>query len=226
MITNHANPLPSPIYEAVQTIWDYHHMHHALAPADCILVLGSHDERVAEWGAQLWLDGWADRLIFSGGLGRLTEGQWQQTEAERFGNVARRMGVPNEKVLLETTSTNTGENFRHTAALLAEKELNFTTFIVVQKPYMERRAFATFHRQWPDKTCVVTSPPLTFEEYCASDDPAINQEVVIHLLVGDLQRIDRYAELGFQIPQIIPPAVRAAYDTLVAAGYTQHLIGG
>ncbi len=98
--------------EAIQTVWDYHHMHHTLAPADCILVLGSHDPRVAEWGAQLWLDGWAEWLVFSGGLGRLTEGNWQQTEAERFGAIARQRGVPEERMLLETTSTNSGENFR------------------------------------------------------------------------------------------------------------------
>ena len=223
-MTNISNTLSNPIREAVQTVWDYHHMHHELTPADGILVLGSHDIRVAEWGAQLWLDGWADWLIFSGGLGRLTEGNWQQTEAERFGEVARQMGVPDNKMLLEISSTNTGENFRYTAALLAERKLSLDAFIVAQKPYMERRAFATFHRHWPDKTCIATSPPLSFEAYCATDDPAINQESVIHLLVGDLQRIDLYAERGFQIPQVIPPPVRAAYDTLVEAGYTQQLI--
>ena len=210
--------------EAIQTVWDYHRMNHTLAPADCILVLGSHDPRVAEWGAQLWLDGWAEWLIFSGGLGRLTEGNWQQTEAERFGDIARRQGVPEEKILLETTSTNSGENFRNTEILLAEQGLSFTTFIVVQKPYMERRAYATFKRHWPDKTCIATSPPLNFEEYCAGDDPAIHQEAVIHLMVGDLQRIDRYAELGFQIPQVIPPSVQAAYGFLIEEGYTKQLI--
>ena len=224
-MTNHPlPPLPGPIRDAVRAVWDYHHMNHELAKADSILVLGSHDLRVAEWGAQLWLDGWADWLILSGGLGRLTEGEWQQTEAERFGAVARQKGVPEEKMILETSSTNTGENFRYTADLLAEQERAFDTFIVVQKPYMERRAFATFKQCWPDKTCVVTSPPLSFEEYCVADDPSKNQEAVIHLLVGDLQRIDRYAERGFQIPQFIPASVRAAYDTLVEAGYTQQLL--
>lgn len=210
--------------EAIQTIWDYHHMNHTLATADAILVLGSHDLRVAEWGAQLWLDGWAPWLIFSGGLGRLTEGQWQQTEAERFADIALRRGVPEESILREATSSNTGENFSYTTALLADKGLSFSTFIVVQKPYMERRAFATFYRHWPDKIAILTSPPLTFEEYCLSDDPAIKREDVIHLMVGDLQRIERYASQGFQVPQDIPPAVRTAYRTLVAAGYTHHLI--
>ena len=210
--------------EAVKIVWDYHHMHHTLVRSDCILVLGSHDPRVAEWGAQLWLDGWAEWLVFSGGLGRLTEGSWQQTEAERFGAIARQRGVLEEKMLLETASTNSGENFQNTERLLAERGLSFDTFIIVQKPYMERRAYATFQQHWPNKSGIVTSPPLDFEAYCASDDPAIHREAVIHLLVGDLQRIDVYAERGFQKPQVIPPRVREAYHTLVAAGYTEHLV--
>ncbi len=45
-------------------IWDYHHMGHKLKKSDCILVLGSHDLRVAERGAEIFLQGWAPLLIF------------------------------------------------------------------------------------------------------------------------------------------------------------------
>jgi hypothetical protein len=44
------------------------------------------------------------------------------------------------------------------------------------------------------------------------------------MLVGDTQRIDRYAELGFAIPQEMPVEVRRAYERLVAAGYTSRLV--
>ena len=50
-----------------ETIWNYHQMKHQVAQADAILVLCSHDERVAERGAQLFLEGWAPLIIFSGG---------------------------------------------------------------------------------------------------------------------------------------------------------------
>lgn len=49
-------------------IWDYHHMNQSPEKSDCILVLGSHDTRVAERGAELYLQGFAPTLIFSGGL--------------------------------------------------------------------------------------------------------------------------------------------------------------
>ena len=42
-------------------------------PSDLILVLGSHDTRVAERGAELFLNNYAPLILFSGGLGNLTK---------------------------------------------------------------------------------------------------------------------------------------------------------
>jgi hypothetical protein len=55
---------------------------------------------------------------------------------------------------------------------------------------------------------------------------AIPLEEVIHIMVGDLQRIIEYPKLGFMIPQVVPDHVRAAYETLVTAGFTRHLLKG
>ena len=144
-----------------------------------------------------------------------------QTEADLFADIAERRGVPPEKILRENRSTNTGENVAFTKKLLAEKGLDFKTFILVQKPYMERRTFATFKQVWPEKNFIVTSPPIAFEDYPNAD---ITKDQVIHIMVGDLQRIRIYPESGFQIYQEIPDAVGSAYDKLVAAGYTRHLL--
>lgn len=202
-------------------LWDYHLMHHTPAASDCILVLGSHDTRVAERGARLYLQGLAPILIFSGGLGRLTKEQWSETEADLFARIAVEMGVPQEAILIENQSTNTGENILFTQQLLQAQGLAPQRFIVVQKPYMERRSFATFKKHWPGKHLVVTSPQLSFEEYCTE---AIPMERVINIMVGDLQRIKVYPEKGFQIYQPIPEDVWEAYEQLVRLGFNQQLI--
>lgn len=208
----------------IQTIWNYHLMRHRLEKADCILTLGSHDLRVASHAADLFLQGWADNMIFSGGLGRLTEGMWERAEGDVFAGVAMKKGVPKERIFIENQSTNTGENLRFTEKLMNDNGLIFNKFIVVQKPYMERRAYATFKQHFPDKDCIISSPPLDYENYCIPTDPEINHERVIHLIVGDLQRIKIYAEKGFQIPQEIPSEVWEAYAELVHLGYKEHLI--
>src|ERR1051325_1113607 len=123
-----------------EKLWDYHRMNHQLTKADVILVLCSHDKRVAERGAQLFLDGFAPLLIFSGGLGAITKGMWSEPEANQFAKIAIELGVPEEKILLENRSTNTGENVLFTKQLLAERRIDVQKFILVQKPYMERRS--------------------------------------------------------------------------------------
>lgn len=210
-----------PILQHAKKLWDYHHMNHTLVNADCILVLGSHDTRVAERGAELYLQGWAPLLVFSGGLGNFTKDLWQEKEADLFAKVAIKMGVPQEAILVENRSTNTGENILFTQQLLKEKNLDPQSFIVVQKPYMERRSYATFKKHWPHKQLTVTSPQIAFEDYPNEEIPLHR---VINIMVGDLQRIKVYPTKGFQVYQEIPGDVWASFEALVAAGFDQHLI--
>ena len=204
-----------------KTVWNYHQMQHQPEKADCILVLGSHDLRVAERGAELFLKGWAPVLVFSGGLGNFTQGKWKEPEADQFARIAVDKGVPREAILIENKSTNTGENILFTQKILKEKNLDPESFILVQKPYMERRSYATFKKHWPDKKLIVTSPQIPFEEYPTEDIPL---ERVINIMVGDLQRIKVYPAMGYQISQEIPEPVWAAYNRLIELGYDQHLI--
>ncbi|AEV98956.1 hypothetical protein A4D02_10395 [Niastella koreensis] len=202
-------------------LWNYHQLHHTLIQSDCILVLGNLDTRTAERGADIYLQGYAPIIIFSGGLGKLTKDMWAETEAELFANIALDRGVPREAIFIENKSTNTGENIQFTQQLLQEKNLNLDSFIVVQKPYMERRSYATFKKHWPDKKLLVTSPLLSFEEYPTND---ISVEKLINMMVGDLQRIKFYPEKGFQIYQEIPDDVWEAYGKLVAMGFDKQLM--
>ena len=208
-----------------QRVWDYHHVHHDLAPSDAILVLCSHDLRVAERGAALFLEGWAPLLIVSGGLGSITRALMTTPEADQFAAIARGMGVPADRILIENRSTNTGENILLTQRLLRDEGLDPASFIVVQKPYMERRAFATFRKLWPGKRVVVTSPPATLEEYLrAGSHESLSSDDVINIMLGDLQRIRLYPAKGFQIEQPIPDDVWEAFEALVARGYDKRLI--
>jgi uncharacterized SAM-binding protein YcdF (DUF218 family) len=88
-------------------------------------------------------------------------------------------------------------------------------------PSCSWRAYATFKKRWPDKEILVTPPQIDFYDYPTRE---ITQEDVVHIMVGDLQRILLYPARGFQIEQVVPESVRAAYERLVALGYTRHMI--
>jgi len=212
--------IPEEVLRLAETLWDYHHMRHSLRKCDCVFALGSHDLRVAEHAARLILDGWAPLLVLSGGYGKLTRHLWSEPEARMFARVAIDMGIPEEWIIVEDRSTNTGENVIFTRRTLDERGSAPRSFILVQKPYMERRAYATFRRFWPEKEAIVASPPIPFRAYPTD---GISMDQVIHLLVGDFQRILIYPALGFQIEQPVPPEALAAYEALVARGYTRHL---
>ena len=209
------------VIDLAQKVWDYHHLHHTMKPCDCILALGSHDLRVADRAADLYLQGYAPYIVFSGGLGNVTKGVWTVPEADQFAAIAIKMGVPAKDIFVENKSTNTGENILFTAKLLKEKNLNPHSFIVVQKPYMERRSYATFKKHWPDKELVVTSPQYSFTLYPNEEIPMAR---VIEIMIGDLQRIREYPALGFQVEQYIPGDVWEAGQELIKLGFTKHLI--
>lgn len=204
-------------------VYNYHRMSQPLpADADAIFCLCSLDMRVATRAAQLWLDGVAPILIFSGGSGKLTADRFVEPEAVVFATVARDMGVPDSAIVIEDKSTNTGENVRFTHALLRERGLDLRRLLLVQKPYMERRTYATFCKQWPEAGTEfsVTSPQVEFLQYPDEENP---RDLVISIMVGDLVRIKEYPAKGFQIAQDIPDQVWAAGQRLIAAGFDTHL---
>ena len=205
---------------AAHTLWDYHHLGETISTADIILVFGSNDLRVAEHAASLFLHGLAPSILFSGARGRMTQA-WPETEAETMAQVAREAGVPESAILIENRATNTGENIRFSRELLARSGLKPASAIFIQKPYMERRTRAALEVQWPEMGIHLSSPPLSFTEYCSG---AITQDLVINAMVGDFQRICDYPALGFASPQPIPDAAQTAFHLLATSGYSGQMI--
>lgn len=227
-------------YTYAKILWDYHKLNQNISKSDIILGFGSHDLNVAQKCAELYLNKFADLIIFTGGLGKLTKDLWDISEAEKFRQIAIDLGVPKDKILIETNSTNTGENIYLSKKLLKDNNLNPKNFIFVDKPYRERRTFATLKKQWEDINISVTSPDYDFDDYINfySGKPVynknINSEILnslsqisvdefINIMVGDLQRIELYSDLGFQIRQEIPEDVYLAYNKLIDMGFDKHL---
>lgn len=211
------------VREAARTLWDYLRLDQSPQHSDCIIAMGSHDLRVAEHAALLYLEGWAPLLVCSGGLGRLTREIWHEAEAEKFAEIAVIAGVPPQRILVENRSANTGENILFSKELLIRQGFLINRAFLVHKPYMERRALATALRLWPEIEYCVSSPRISFEDYPNADIP-LHQ--MIEIMVGDFQRILEYPALGYQIPQEMPATAMRAYEKLVGFGYTSQTLSG
>lgn len=218
-------PNEKKVDELAEIVWNYHLLHHKLEKADCILVLGSHDPNAAEYAAKLYFEGWATRLVLTGGVVHpkdVLKNETPKTEAEAFYDIVIKKGVPKEVIIIENRATNTGENFQFTEEMLKTKNLNFKKFIVVQKPYMERRTYATGMVHWKGKKLIITSYENDYKRYI--EHSGVSKERFINTMVGDLQRIKIYPDKGFQIYQEIPENVWSAFEELVKLGFDKRLV--
>jgi len=191
------------------------------AHADILLIPGSHDLRVADHAARLFLAGRADWLVCSGGFGKITEGSFNEPEAVLFARRCMEQGVPEDRIILEQEATNTGENFTNSRQVLAARGIHPQTGLIVCKPYMAKRAWATGTRQWPAVHWMVDPAPIAYADYATPDTP---YHQLVELMVGDLQRMAVYADQGFQVPVPVPEAVWRAWERLVQDGFDRFVI--
>ena len=210
--------------ENVKILWDYMHLNQEPEKADVIVGFGCYDEDIPKRCAELYREGYAPFVAFSGGLGRNTAGLFTQSEAERFAAIAAAEGVPEDRIILENKSTNSAENLLFTPKVLAEHGVKAEKIIAVHKPYMERRLWAAMQIYWPDVLAVYTSPRVTLEEHIAHAQAiGMTEKGVIETIVGDIQRMELYARKGYQAPVEIPREVWNAFDALVKLGYTGQM---
>ena len=208
----------------LQTIWDYLCLHQTPQKADVIVGFGNFNTNIARRAAELYHQGLAPKILFTGGLGRNTEGLLPEPEAVRFAKVAMACGVPEADILIEDKSTNTKENIEFTRALLEEKGIPHDRILGVHQPFMERRIKAAMGVYWRSLDFSVTSPQVTVPEYLLdAKKQGVSENASISVIVGDFQRMDLYAKKGYQLPQHIPEEAWAAFHRLVEMGFDAQL---
>lgn len=208
-------------WQQAKLIWDYHLMGHELRPCSAAIGLGSHDLGVATCAAGLYRAGLFPVLVFSGGNSATTRARFPRGEAVHYREHALGLGVPDDAIIVEPNAGNTGQNITLPREMLATAGITPQTVLLVSKPYMERRTFATARKLWPEVEVICVSEPLEFDDYLKSIG---DEKLVLDMLVGDLQRVIEYPKLGFAIEQDVPEDVLAAYESLLAAGFDSRLI--
>ena len=210
--------------EPLQTVWDYLGMHQTPEQADVIVGFGNFNTNIARRAAELYRQGLAPVVLFTGGLGRNTEGLLPEPEAGRFARVAMECGVPEKAILLEPESTNTAENILFTRRLLENRGIVHKRILGVHQPFMERRITAAMGVYWPEQAFRVTSPQVSISDYLEdAKKQGVTENAAVSVIVGDFQRMDLYAKKGYQTPQYIPPEAWEAFHKLVAMGFDKQL---
>lgn len=177
---------------------------------------------MAAFAAKLYHEGLFPVVVFSGANSATTAARFPRGEATHYSEHAIELGVPASAIIIEPTATNTGQNITRAGDALRQAGVQPASVLLISKPYMERRAYATCRKTWPEVEAICASEPLTFDEYVSEIGDA---KWVIDMLVGDLQRVIEYPALGYAIAQDVPARVDASYRRLLQAGYDTRLLG-
>ncbi|GAA4030607.1 YdcF family protein [Allokutzneria multivorans] len=217
----HATTITDQQWYDAELVWSYHQLGHEQRACDVAIGLGSHDLGVANAAVSFYEAGSFPLVVFSGGNSATTRARFPRGEAVHYREHALAHGVPPEAILVEPHASNTGQNITYSREVLAQNGIAPTTVMLISKPYMQRRAYATTRKLWPEIEVVCASEPMTLKDYVSAiGDPRL----VVDMLIGDLQRIQVYPSEGFAIAQDVPAEVAAAYDRLVREGFTSRLL--
>ncbi len=122
-------------------------------PADAIIAISGGDtEARTRHAIELFQNGWASTIIFSGAA-QDTSGP---SNAQVMKGLAIRAGIPARSILIEETSRNTQQNAANTNQLLQQHDIS--TVILVTSGYHQRRASLEFHKLLDSNISIRNSP--------------------------------------------------------------------
>lgn len=208
----------------LQILWDYLCLNTNLKKSECIIGLGSILTLIPKKCAELYKKELGDYIIFSGNCGKGTKGVISITEAERFKNIAVEEDVPENRILIEPKATTTYENYKYIKKVLATNNLNPNSFLIVGKPYQERRALLIANIELTDRKYEIASLNLTLNDYLdfVKKDEFMNVEDVINEMVGEITLIIKAPKYGLQSKEEIPTKVIDSYNKIVDSGYNKY----
>lgn len=200
-----------------KVIWDYLSALNSKSPCDAVVICCSYDLRVCDHACDLIKQGLSTKLVISGKSGNWTRHLWNQPEAEVFYTRAIENGVDESCILMERNATNFAENILFSRALIEHAQ----TVTFVSKPNSLLRVRLTADIQCPEVNALVSGPEIEFPEQVSN---VIGVWGVINEMVGDIQRIQKYPEKGYQASHSLPQHILQCWQYLVDQGFVAHMI--
>lgn len=214
-------PEDKKILESARSVFTYLAERDALPvePCDAVFGFGVFDLRLPNFCGELYAASRARRIIFTGGVGAGSADLGQPEADAWFAALMQAYPhIPREHIILENRSTNTGENVRFTAELLARQHpplmfgKGIRAVIAVAAPSRLRRVRLTLQQLYPTLRVIGQHHGPSFEAELALY-AGKGLDLVGHL-VGELDRIVDYAVRGWLRPEPFPPWVAAAHSEL------------
>ena len=147
------------------TIWNYMKLNMRLEKCDLIIGCGCMNMNIPIRCAELLKNGYGKKILFAGGLGKVSKDILNKSEAEIFRDIAIDEGVNSDDIFIENRSTNTGDNFRFAKEVIKSNNLDADKILIVHSKLYERRTLSAARAIIKNRKLFITSPSVTFEEF-------------------------------------------------------------
>ena len=204
------------IRDTAQVVFNYLAVRDELEKADIIIGFGHFDAKIPRYCCELYSEGYGPRILFTGGIGGGTA-DLGKPEGIYFAEEARRLdpAIPDDAIIVESASTNTSENILNSIEVLRRMspassfDQGIGKAIIVANAYRQRRVWLACRKKLPSIRFVNSPPETTFE--CELEMFAQKGQDLTELLVGEIERIVRYGELGYIERELVPEDVHTHY---------------
>lgn len=213
------------IVVSLKEIWDYMKLNQPLEKCDLIIGCGCANLEIPVKCAKLYNEGYANKILFTGGYGKITAKIFDKPESMIYKEIAILNGVLEEDILIEDKSTNTGDNFRFAKDILNRNKIKHDKILIVHKPFSERRTISSAKAILKNSKLIITSLDTTFEKTLEQLKSHKYEKIVdiISTIVGDVQRMIIYPQFGWQVECDVPEEVISAYRYLKDMGFDKYI---
>ena len=213
------------IIKPLEEIWNYMKLNMKIEKSDLIIGCGCMNLEIPVKCAELLKGNYAQNILFSGGLGKLTTSNFDRTEAEIYKDIAIKEGIKPNKIFIENKSTNTGDNFRFSLKIIEKYKIKSDKIIIVHNNLSQRRTLSVARAIIKDKKLIITSPDKTFSQFIEklSNVTEERKQNIISVIVGDIQRLIIYPQLGWQTENNVPETIIEDYYKLKNMGYDKYI---
>ncbi len=213
------------IIKPLEEIWNYMKLNMKTEKSDLIIGCGCMNLEIPVKCAELLKENYAQNILFSGGLGKLTTSNFDRTEAEIYKDIAIKEGIKPNKIFIENKSTNTGDNFRFSLKIIEKYKIKSDRIIIVHNNLSQRRTLSVARAIIKDKKLIITSPDKTFSQFIEklSNVTEERKQNIIPVIVGDIQRLIIYPQLGWQTENNVPETIIEDYYKLKNMGYDKYI---
>jgi len=134
----------------IDAITNFIFVNDEISPCDIILVPGGSHPQLAERAADLYNQGMAEYILFSGRANSNISNF--PSEAEYLKSLAISNGVPSDHVICEDKAAHTFENAEFSLATINQMGIKAEKVILVCKAFHSRRVLSTYQYVFPQNT--------------------------------------------------------------------------